>query len=338
MKTLSVNYYFYILDRLEALGFNRESASHLVSFDRLTNTHPSDRIDLEALYDLLKLAQSELSIPHIGLSVSKSFRISNYGYAGNIFSTCNTITDAILCAEKYSCLAHTMGRFKRDQSGEASGKWERYVWTPNFEPSDDEKYRQITECVLSNYALTIQWLSWSLEGSVDKVSFRHSPKLPLSAYQDVLGCAVEFEAEQNAFLIDRALLETPIPTANPLKLSLLEQKLNRVLAEYNQTSDLLGRLEYALKKMIVTERPSFARVADELALSERALKRYLSKKDTRFQDVVRKVKMELCDIYIKQGVSYSEIAQLLWYSDQSAFTRAYKNWHGVSPKSHMSQT
>ncbi|MEP4053336.1 MAG: AraC family transcriptional regulator ligand-binding domain-containing protein [Litorimonas sp.] len=335
MKTLSVNYYFYILERLESLGLSRSKVSDIVPFDMKEKTQPADRIEIDSLHQLLKIAQSELSIPHIGLKVSKSFRISNYGYAGSIFSTCGTLSDALVRAEKYGCLAHTLGRFRLDQSQNADPKWAKFIWEPSFGPSDDEKFRQITECVLSNYALTIKWLSWSFEGGVNKVTFRHAAKLPISEYENVLGCEVEFEAKRNGFFVDRSFLNMPIPTANPLKLSILEQKLNRLLAEYNQESDLLGRLKYSLKKKIQTERPSFASIAEDLALTERSLKRYLGKQNIRFKDVVRDVKMELCEIYLRQGVPYAEIAQLLWYADQSAFTRAYKNWYGTSPSKHM---
>jgi len=31
------------------------------------------------------------------------------------------------------------------------------------------------------------------------------------------------------------------------------------------------------------------------------------------------------------GTGLAEIAHILWYSDQAAFTRAYKNWHGEAP-------
>ena len=152
MKTLSVNYYFYILERIESLGFDRETASHIIPFEMQQNRSPTVRIEIDALLELFKLAQEALAIPHIGLNVSKSFRISNYGYAGSIFSTCETISDAISFSEKYGCLAHTLGRFKLDPNSMSEGDWVRYIWTPYFDDGDTEKYRQITECIVSNYA------------------------------------------------------------------------------------------------------------------------------------------------------------------------------------------
>jgi len=271
------------------------------------------------------------------LTVSKSFRISNYGYAGSIFSACETISEALFYSDKYGCLAHTLGKFQEDPNTDETAKLVRYIWTPSFTADQDEKFRQITECILSNYALTMKWLSWNIEGHIHKVTFRHKLGHLDSQYKDTLGCDVEFNDEQNALLIDRKYLEASIPTANPLKLSILQKKLNPILAQYNQESDLIGRVEYAIKELIQTSRPTFSAVASELSVSERSLKRYLHKKNVRFKDVLKDVRIELCSIYMEQGVSYSEIAQLLWYADQSAFTRAYKKWHGVSPSKHRAE-
>ena len=317
------------------MGLKREVAAAVIPFHLEGDKSPGNRIDIETLYKIFKLSQSSLGIAHIGLHVSKNFRISNYGYAGSIFSTCDTISDAILCAEKYGCLAHTLGKFCIDSGFDETDSLVKYVWTPSFHSAEDEKYRQITECVLSNYLLTINWLSWGVEGHVHKLTFRHAPKEPIEEYSKLLNCSVEFNAEQNALYVEREFLESPIPTANPLKLSLLQQKLNRHLAQYNSESDLIGRVEYTIEKMMPNQRPTLALVAAELSLTERSLKRYLKQKETKYQRILASVKMDLCAIYRTQNLSFAEISQRLWYADQSAFTRAYKNWHGASPSKHF---
>jgi len=336
MKSLSINYYFYILDRLESLGLDRQNTSEIVPLELQGQRILGTRLDVDSLYELFDTAQNELNIPHIGLNVSKSFRISNYGYAGNIFSACETIKEAILCAEKYGCLAHTLGQFREETNVPENSKWISYNWIPNFDEENYEKYAQITECVVGNYALTIKWLSWSFEGHIKKLTFRHDAVHPISQYMAILDCEVEFGAEHNSLLIDRAFVESPIPTANPLKLDLLKQKLNHLLAEYNQESDLIEHVEYAIKKVIIKERPTFSTIALELSLTERSLKRYLKKRNSSYREVLTRVKKDLCSIYSNQDVPLSEIAQRLWYADQSAFTRAYKNWYGVSPSKRVS--
>jgi len=53
-------------------------------------------------------------------------------------------------------------------------------------------------------------------------------------------------------------------------------------------------------------------------------------------NLITKVESEILNIIREQdllddGMELAQIAQTLWYSDQAAFTRAYKKWHGVTP-------
>lgn len=331
VKTLSVNYYFYILKILESLGLERDDITHILPSELESSPHPSIRIDIDALSDLFHVAQNKLKDPHIGLHVSENFRISNYGYAGNIFSICETLSQAISMTEKYGCLAHTLGSFRHLPNSSIKSEFAKYIWSPSYPPSEDEKYKHITECVLGNYGLTIGWLGWSLDRSVEKICFRHAAAKSATEYRRILKCDIEFGADENSIFIAKDSLHKPLPTANPMKVALLQQMLNQKLAAYNMETDLTGRVTYVLHEMIKLERPTLLKVSEKLSISERTFKRYLKDKETSFQSILRSVKMELCSDYIKEGLPLSEIAQALWYYDQSALTRAYKKWHGVSP-------
>lgn len=72
-------------------------------------------------------------------------------------------------------------------------------------------------------------------------------------------------------------------------------------------------------------------LADRLHLSQRTLQRRLAQYDLSFQQLLDDVRQQLCRQYLQQQVSLYDIAQLIGYSDQSAFTRAYKRWTGTTP-------
>lgn len=73
-------------------------------------------------------------------------------------------------------------------------------------------------------------------------------------------------------------------------------------------------------------------MAKRLALGERTLQRRLDELGVAFVDVLGEVRTELAQAYLREpGVSLAEIAWLLGFSDQSAFTRAFKRWMGVTP-------
>lgn len=334
MKTLSANYYFYILKIIEGMGLNRAEVAHIVPLELEINPDPKIRIEMRALQDLFIFAEDKLGDPHVGMHVSHNFRISNYGYAGGIYAMCDNIEHSMALSRKYGCLAHTFGEFLASPTSNLINDTVTYIWSPYFELGNDTSLRQITECVVMNYALTINWLAWSFPEGIKKITFRHRATEPISEYSKILGCEVEFGAEVNSLVLDRSAHAAPLPTANPIKLSKLQTTLNQRLAAYAQSSDLTPRVKQSIQNIIELQRPTLSLVAQQLSLSERTLKRHLRAEDTSFQSVLRELKMELCAGYMKEGLAFSEIAQRLWYFDQSALTRAYKSWHGIAPTHH----
>ena len=75
-----------------------------------------------------------------------------------------------------------------------------------------------------------------------------------------------------------------------------------------------------------------AGVAKALSLTTRTLHRRLSEKGVSFRSLLTRVRRELVERYIDEpAYSMTEIAFLLGYADTSAFSHAFKRWHGVSP-------
>ena len=68
------------------------------------------------------------------------------------------------------------------------------------------------------------------------------------------------------------------------------------------------------------------------ALSRRTLQRRLSESNTSFQRLLRQVLHETSEeLLARESLSHGEIAFLLGYSEESAFSRAYKSWTGRAP-------
>jgi AraC-like DNA-binding protein len=73
-------------------------------------------------------------------------------------------------------------------------------------------------------------------------------------------------------------------------------------------------------------------VAKRLAMSERTLQRRLAEAGTSYVDLLSEVRSDLAKDYLKSSrTSLTEIAWLLGFSEQSAFSRAFKRWTGSSP-------
>ena len=78
---------------------------------------------------------------------------------------------------------------------------------------------------------------------------------------------------------------------------------------------------------------SIEMMAEAMGLSRRTLQRALVGERTTYSRVLQRAKFEAAAAQLAQSsLSITEVAMELGYSDHSAFSRAFRNWSGTSPK------
>lgn len=87
---------------------------------------------------------------------------------------------------------------------------------------------------------------------------------------------------------------------------------------------------YALKPLKL---PSSQALAEKLGMSEQTLRRKLSDEGMSYQRLKDDLRYSTANRWLNnQGLKISEISRLLGFSEPRAFSRAYKQWSGQSPK------
>jgi len=80
------------------------------------------------------------------------------------------------------------------------------------------------------------------------------------------------------------------------------------------------------------EFPSLDKVAAQLAMTPRTLRRRLDERNTNFRQITDDVRYQLARQYLQTTtLSIQEIAYLLGYADPSNFGRAFRKWAGTGP-------
>lgn len=73
-------------------------------------------------------------------------------------------------------------------------------------------------------------------------------------------------------------------------------------------------------------------LAKKLNMPLRSLYRSLHQRDQTYKGLLDKLRQELANQYLADpALSLSEISLMLGYSEQSAFSRAFRNWTGKTP-------
>lgn len=83
---------------------------------------------------------------------------------------------------------------------------------------------------------------------------------------------------------------------------------------------------------------SIENLSKSLGMSPRTLQRYLREENIAFSDIVEEVRQEQsCKLLKEREFSIGEIARRLGYSDITNFCRAFRRWHGMTPREYQSQ-
>jgi AraC-like DNA-binding protein len=101
---------------------------------------------------------------------------------------------------------------------------------------------------------------------------------------------------------------------------------------------LADRVSDLIRLEISSGRCSVERVAQSLGVTRRTLHRQLADEQTTYSELFTSVREELAQRHVVHGRrSLNEIAEVLGYSELSAFSRWYKKQFGVCPSASREQ-
>jgi len=174
---------------------------------------------------------------------------------------------------------------------------------------------------------------------VERVEFTFAQPDEIGECRRVFGCEPVFLQPTPALVLKRETALTPLPLANADLLSVLDNHAQQLLAKLpNATAEVTERARAVLRNELRGGDPSAEQVAKRLGMSPRTLQRRLGEANTSFVELLSELRRELAQQYLQSSrVSVAEIAWLLGFSEQSAFSRAFKRWTGSSPASYRRQ-
>ena len=100
----------------------------------------------------------------------------------------------------------------------------------------------------------------------------------------------------------------------------------------------LGETVKFLIQNIQTNKATLAQLSSHLGLTERTLQRKLEKEEIQFSELLQFLRSQMAKQMLEVSLyRVTEIAQILGYSESSAFNRAFKKWEGISPLKYRKQ-
>lgn len=289
-------------------------------------TNPLHRFRCDTILDMIAYAQGVTGYRSLGLMAGTHFRPSTFLDVGQAFISANSLRHALQVNAKYQRLTQQFGT----TGLEVDRKSARVTWSPYIE--DAERLRPITEAVYAGYVSIGRWLLWHYNEDALIVHFRHSKPCDPDPCAEYFGCEIQYDQEADYLEFKAALADFKLPQANPELLKTLESRLDRALENLDNLDRITNKVHQSVMHSLGQVPVTADTVAKMLGYTQAAMSRGLKEEGSMFRDILRDVRRQNAEFYLlEKRKTLAEISLALGYSDQSAFTRAYRSWHGVPP-------
>lgn len=272
---------------------------------------------------LLDCTATYLSDPTLGLRLGQNIAPRHAGVLGYMLLASRNLEEALQRLDRYQRLVYDVTPMERRQgSGHTDLVWGAEQGRPG--PLVDE----------TSITALVQFCR-NITGQALKPHFVHfinpEPK-DLRPYTEYFGCPVRFSQPETIVRIDAAALGSPLRAADPALSEVMQRHAENLLAKLAQEDALIVQTRQALAASLHEGEPSIEAIAAQLGRTTRTLQRELAVAGSSFRDVLNKLRKELALAYLGQAhLSMLDIAMLLGYTEQSAFTRGFRQWTGKSP-------
>jgi len=166
--------------------------------------------------------------------------------------------------------------------------------------------------------------------------FQHAPAVNPSRYRRLLGVPPRFNSAFDAWMFDASLLNVPLSDADPALHRLMQQHLDAISQLHS--NQLQSHIQRLLRSFLPSGRVTIDYIADFMRLSPRSLQRHLAEQGTTFQALLDDTRRAMTLRYLQESdMTLMQLTEVLGYANQSAFSRAFQRWFGVSPRQWLKQ-
>jgi AraC-like DNA-binding protein len=165
--------------------------------------------------------------------------------------------------------------------------------------------------------------------------FEHERPRGVDELTRVLGCPLRFDCPSNTLWFDVQLAARENPKADPRLFYLLSWFAETVIDDFRSASAGASFREQVLSSIATAANlgnASIHSVARALGLESRTFQRRLHAERTSFRELCEEYQQTQAQKLLRQSeLNEKEIAARLGYSSLTAFIRAFRRWHGLTP-------
>ncbi len=166
------------------------------------------------------------------------------------------------------------------------------------------------------------------------ISLTHNEPEDPAEFHALFRCPIEFSAVENRFNLSKKIADKRLISANP-QLALINDKIVIETLAKLEKDNIVARVKTEILKQLSSGKVTDASVAEAINIAQRSLQRKLQRENTTFRSIFNDLRKELAQKYLQDSnMNLIDIAFNLGFGEYSSFSRAFKNWTGVTPSAY----
>jgi AraC-like DNA-binding protein len=314
-------------DLVTELGGDPDRLLDRFGIDREVLEGDDELVSITAHDQMLDAAAAELGCPDFGLRLAGRQDLTILGPLARAVRSSSTATEALEYGARF-LFVHSPAL----TIGVDDDPWNRrgvIALTYRKQLSESPYSPQAIELGLGVFhRVAVQLLGGST--GLRSVELPHGPLSPIDRYLRFFGADIKFDRPVAALCVDRRILDASFATADE---EIRRAALDHLTDAYSDPArSVAGRVRLAVSESLPGRVPPLAVVAAALALHPRTLQRHLVVENTTYGQVVDDLRRDRAHRFITTtDLSFTQIADLVGFSEQSTLSHAVRRWFGVSP-------
>ena len=328
MAKVSMNTVRSLINYLSIQGITRELLLQKIELNEAKLNDSQCFMDTKFYEALFQLAEVELNDKTIGFKFGQAIEADRWGLLGYIAFTSPTLKSALEKQRKYQSLVGNIGT----PIAEFNQDFLILKWLPSYQCN----YHIVEEIITG-------WLAMAQKISLAKVQpltifFSHACQTKSANYQSFFNCDIKFNSDFNGVRINQSVLNNA--------LAKVDSEINQLLCQHadKRLNQLVEQLPVEIITQFISNQlplgvPEVEEAAHHLQISIRTLQRKLGEHQLTFTGLIDSIRKDLAISYLSNtSTKIIYISQMLGFSEQSAFQRAFKRWTQVTPKQFRDQS
>lgn len=168
-----------------------------------------------------------------------------------------------------------------------------------------------------------------------EIRLKHQQPETIEQHEEHFRCKVNFGADRDGILFSNESITAANRLADMGIVSYLDNQLEKEVGQFNDDEMSFDReVCREIANKLSNGIPTVTSIAKSMGMSARTMQRRLSEAGITFRGLVDEARRQLAEgLLTDSEYSIVEIAFLAGFSEQSAFSRAFKRWSGQTPRS-----